>query len=195
MILKRSPLKKKAAGLLLVLAALVLAVAPASSLAAEPGATTEAGEITGIAFSSNNTMGGIQVVTLFQNTGSNHLSGLVNTVTLHGAGGEVLARAEMPCSGETLGPGQEAMCIADLGSGIPAGAVMLITKVQKPDGTILASQEEQLQAGDVAGLDTAPSASAPGCGACLGVFAAVALAGRVKRPPQERIHRSTSTGL
>ena len=196
MIPKR-PLLKKAPGLLLVFAALVLAVVPAPSLAAEPGATiTEAGEITGITFSSYNPVGGIEVVTLFRNTGSEHLTGLVNTVTLHSAGGEVLARAVIPCSGETLIPGEEASCIADLGSGIPAGAVMLKTTVQKQDGTILAEQEEPLAAGDLPEPSTSPSVSAPGFGACLGVLAMVVLAGRVKRPPPGRITlRSRGTGL
>jgi hypothetical protein len=195
MIPKRPSLEKKAPGLLLVLAALVLSVAPVSSLIAEPGAR-EAGEITGIAYSSGNTTGVIQIVTLFLNTGSEHLTGLVNTVTLHGAGGEVLARATIPCSEEMLIPGQEAMCIADLGSGISAGAVMLKTTVQKQDGTILASEEDQLREGDMAGVDPTPSVSAPGFGACLEVLAVVVLTRRMKRPPATRIIlRSAGTGL
>jgi hypothetical protein len=195
MIPKKSSLRMKAFGLLLVLAALVLAVVPVSSLAPEPGTAMEAGEITGIAFSSNNTVRGIQVVTMFQNTGNLSLSGLVNTVILQSIGGEVLAQAAIPCSGETILPGQEAMCIADLGSGIPASAVMLKTTVQNQDGTTLASREEQLQAGDVAGPDTAPPASAPGWVACLGVLAVAVLVGRVKRPPGRITLRSPRPGL
>ncbi|HTY53101.1 MAG TPA: hypothetical protein VMB35_07890 [Methanomicrobiales archaeon] len=174
----------RAPALLLIVTVIATLVFPASAITADPGATTESGEITGIAFSSNNTVGGIQVVTLFQNTGSTHLTGLLNTVTLHGAGGEVMARAEILCSGETLIPGQEAMCIADLVSGVPAGAVMLETMVQKQDGTILASQEEQLQAGDIAGVDSTPPVSAPGFSACLAGIAMAALGGRVKRRPR-----------
>ncbi|HVN66123.1 MAG TPA: hypothetical protein VMT31_05880 [Methanomicrobiales archaeon] len=183
MTLKRHALAN-AIAFVLFIAVVSVSVPPASALTMESGTTTEAGEITGITYSSGNTSGGLEVVTLFRNTGSHHLTGLVNIVTLRGAGGEVLARAEIPCSGQMLVPGEEAMCIADLGLGISAGASMLDTRIQDPDGTILASQEQQLQAGDVAGLDTAPSTSAPGFGAFLGVLAVAVIAGRVKRPPR-----------
>ena len=155
-------------------------------LTLEGGPISEGGEITGISLVANNTGEGLMVATLFMNTGDYHLSGLVNTVTLSDARGTVIARAESGAPAEVLLPGQEMVFSVEPGGGVPRGALVLTTRVLKPDGTILAEQEDHIAAGDLPEPSASPPAGAPGFGACLGVLAMAALAGRVKRPPPGR---------
>jgi hypothetical protein len=165
-------------------------------LTLEGGPVSEGGEITGIAFVANNTGEGLQVATLFMNTGDYHLSGLMNTVTLSDASGTVISRAESGAPVGVLLPGQEMVFSVEPGGSVPQGLLTLTTRVRKPDGTILAEEEETIAAGDLPEPSTSPPASAPGFGACLGVLAVAVLAGMVKRPPPGRITlRSAGTGL
>jgi len=155
-------------------------------LTLEGGPISEGGEITGISLVANNTGEGLMVATLFMNTGDYHLSGLVNTVTLSDARGTVIARAESGAPGGVLLPGQEMVFSIEPGGGVPRGPLALATRVRKPDGTILAEEEETIAAGDLPEPSTSPPVSAPGFGAALAMIAVAAWAGWLKRPPLER---------
>ena len=165
-------------------------------LTLEGGPVSEGGEITGIAYVANNTGEGLRIATLFMNTGDYHLSGLMNTVALSDASGTVISRAESRAPVEVLIPGQEMVFSVEPVGSVPQGPLTLTTWVRKPDGTILAEEEETIAAGDLPEPSTSPPVSAPGLGACLGVLAVAILAGRVKRPPPGRIILwSAGTGL
>lgn len=180
------PAAARALALALLLTVCALAMVPASALEDAPATTISqggpwessdllpatsggnaaaAGEITGLAYFFLEG-GGFQVSTLFQNTGTVPLSGLTGTITITDARGRELARATLVPAGGDLLPGGEMLFTADLEAGIPPGAAFLAARVVKGDGTLLAEQEEPLEAGSTEeGTQPARGMGIPGFGA------------------------------
>ena len=152
-------------------------------LTLEGGNITETGEITTITFTSNESGEDFQVGTFFQDTGNHDIPGAINTVDLEDTGGAVVATARGVSPENALIPGQEVQFSATVKGGIPSGAVKLVSRIGKDDGTLLAEQEESLQAGETTGPGQSWPVGAPGFGVPLAIFAAAALARRAKRPP------------
>jgi len=152
-------------------------------LTLEGGNITETGEITTITFTSNQSGADFQVGTFFQDTGNHDIPGAINTVDLEDMRGAVVATARGVSPENALIPGQEVQFSATVKGGIPSGVVKLVSRIGKDDGTLLAEQEESLQAGESMGSEQTLPVSTPGFGATLAILAAAALASRVKRPP------------
>jgi hypothetical protein len=113
-------------------------------LTVKGGTMNETGEITALAFTTPDLGNELQVVTLVQNTGNHHYAGLVNMVTITDSTGRVLARSTSRPTELVLVPGQEAPFTNILEGGIPPGAHWITTRVEKPDGIILAEKTEPL---------------------------------------------------
>jgi hypothetical protein len=147
-------------------------------LTLKDGTNTETGEITALAFTTAELGDDLHVTTLFRNTGNHHYARVTSNITITDPSGRVLARASSPPSDLVLIPGQEVPFSVALGGGIPEGAQMLTTRIEKQDGTILAEKREPVQEAGETKENVPPSIPGFGITSAMIAVAGVVLGSR-----------------
>jgi hypothetical protein len=133
------------------------------------GNDTETGVITGLEYTTYMEGGPARIVTGFQNTGNHYFSGMIGNVTVTDNKGSILAQETTAPFEPELIPGQEVRFEVSIANGILDTAYKMTARVERPDGSLLAEQEELLQDAAVTPRPT----SSPGFGICAALLAIV----------------------